>query len=186
MYFCKNIDKRQFDFAQMDEYDDCLLINGGKDGETKHIFSSSICYMEAMGHYSMLYLNNGEELYLNIDLKKFEKLINKWFRFSYRYFYRVGKSLIINRKYLDAFYVSKGKMILSENRSEYLEGYKAGYQAGFSDRDKNKYLTMPSSPRPESIELDVSEKALKDFRNMIEEKISKKKDRKQSKNNDNE
>lgn len=170
----------------MNEYDDYLLINGGKEGETKQITSSSICYIEADSHYSILYLNNGDVLYLKIDLKEFEKLIKVWFYFNYRYFYRIGKSLIINRKYLDAFYVSKGKMILSDNRSEYLEGYRAGYDAGYDDRDKNKYLCKPSFPRPESIELDVSEKALKDFKKMIEEKISKRNDKKQSKKNDDE
>lgn len=177
MYFCPKIDKSKFDFAQMNDYDEYLLITGEKNGETKHISSNDICYIEAAGRDSIFYLNNDEELYLGISLGDFEKLIVEWFPFNHKYFYRIGKSLMINRKYLDAFYVSKGKIILAETRSEYLIGYKAGYKAGYSDRDNNKTSFLPSSPHPAVKELSASEQALSDFKKKIEEKLSKRKGR---------
>ena len=103
MYFCPKIDESKFDFAQMNDYDEYLLITGEKNGETKHISSNDICYIEAAGRDSIFYLNNDEALYLGIALGDFEKLIVEWFPFNHQYFYRIGKSLMINRKYLDAF-----------------------------------------------------------------------------------
>ena len=175
MYFCPKIDKSKFDFAQMNEYDEYLLLGGG-GGETKHISSNDICYIEADGRYSNLYLNNGEVIYLNIKLGEFNELIDKWFPFNHKFFYRIGKSLIINRKYLAAFYVSKGVILIADNRSEYIEGYKAGYKAGYTDKEKGRSPYMTSSPHPEVKILSASEKALKEFRDKIEEKISRKND----------
>ena len=155
----------------MNEYDEYLLIGGG--GETKHISSNDICYIEADGRYSNLHLNNDEVIYLNINLGEFNKLIEKWFPFNCKYFYRIGKSLMINRKYLASFYVSKGIIFIADNRSEYIEGYKAGYNAGYSDKEKGKSPYRPSSPHPEPKILTASEKALREFRDKIEEKTSK-------------
>lgn len=158
----------------MNEHEEYLLLAGAK-GETRHISSNDICYIEAEGRHSTLYLNTGKSINMNILLGDFSKLIDKWFPFNHKYFYRVGKSLIINKKYLSAFHVSDGEVYLSDNRTEfYLEGFKAGYKAGYSDRDKNRNPYIPSYSNPAVVTLNVSEKALRDFKKEIEKNLTQK------------
>lgn len=160
-------------------YNEFLLISCNNRGELKHIASSEIWYIEAEENYSNIFLTNGKKLVVCIQLGIFNNLIKKWFPYNHKYFCRVGRSLIINKKYLSSFNVSQREIVLADKRSDvymegFLDGYKTGYDAGYLDRDGCKRPLISSAVHPSVKVLKASEDALRELKKEIEKDVIEK------------
>lgn len=144
------------------------------------VSSADIWYIEADADYSYIYLiDKGDAIKVSKQLHVMEGIINKWFPSNCKYYYRVGRSLIINVKHLDYISTEDKKIYLSDRSSEvyldgYKRGYKDGYDTGYSDGKSGKRPSVPSALHPATREIKVSEKALSEFRKKIEVRVNEK------------
>ncbi|MBR1991977.1 MAG: LytTR family transcriptional regulator DNA-binding domain-containing protein [Bacteroidales bacterium] len=115
----------------------------GNTVEIKQIDSADICYILASKNSSYIYLTNGERIHVLMQIGKIYKKIQSSLE-TYKDFYKIGRSLIVNRTNLSAMNVSEQQLIFSDKRSEaYLKGYTAGYSDGYSDSRLGKPSRLP-------------------------------------------
>jgi DNA-binding LytR/AlgR family response regulator len=75
-----------------------------------------IAYLQANGNYTQLKYIGGEERLITIGISKVEDFIRQiWPRDRRSPFIRLGRSLIINQRFLAGISVLKQKVILSDN-----------------------------------------------------------------------
>lgn len=67
-------------------------------------------YIQSDGNYSMLYLTNGEARLITAQLGQLEQLIDRQFAGEEPTFVRIGKTLIVNIRYV--FYINIPKQQL--------------------------------------------------------------------------
>lgn len=163
----------------MNEHIEYLLLYS-REKRLVCISSADIWYIEADADYSYIYLiDKGDAIKVSKQLHVMKELINKWFPSNCKYYYRVGRSLIINVKHLDYISTEDKKIFLSDRRSEvylngYKQGYKDGYDTGYSDGKSGKRPFVSSVLYPANREIKVSEKALSEFRKEIEGRVNEK------------
>ena len=122
-------------------------LNLSNTREMYRIDVADICYIQAQGNYSIIYLNNGEYIQVLIKLGIFKDTILKSLKCFEEDFYTIGRSFIVNKKNLTYINLSESKLEFSGKRTEdYLRGYKDGYSAGHRDGLINVSTFMPSDP----------------------------------------
>ncbi len=89
-----------------------LIINTSID--LVRIASEKIVYISSDGNYVHLIDANGESRMLSHQLGEIETLIGKQLKDEGIAFLRIGKSLIVNRNYINYINISKQKLILSD------------------------------------------------------------------------
>ncbi len=88
-----------------------VLINSN---EVVRVSPDRIVYILSDGNYSTMTLVDKEEHLFTINLASFEKIIEQQLGTDAQTFIRLGKSLIINGKYIYYVNVSKQQIILSD------------------------------------------------------------------------
>ena len=73
-----------------------------------------IVYISADGNYSRLVQADNEERVLSYQLGQIEKMISSQLGSDGNVFIRIGKSLIINRSYINYIFIPKQKLVLSD------------------------------------------------------------------------
>jgi DNA-binding LytR/AlgR family response regulator len=73
-----------------------------------------IVYISADGNYSRLVQADNEERVLSYQLGQIEKMISSQLGSEGNVFIRIGKSLIINRSYINYINIPKQKLVLSD------------------------------------------------------------------------
>ena len=73
-----------------------------------------IVYISADGNYSRLVQADNEERVLSYQLGQIEKMISSQLGSDGNVFIRIGKSLIINRSYINYINIPKQKLVLSD------------------------------------------------------------------------
>ena len=106
----------------------------------------NIAYFEANGNYTKLCYISGESCLLSIGLSKVEEYIRgTWPAKEISPFVRLGRSLIINQKFLSQISVLKQKIVLSDNKGNryslnvpkpLLKTYKANIYETYQTRKK--------------------------------------------------
>lgn len=89
-----------------------VLINSN---EVVRISLDRIVYILSEGNYSTMTLIDKEEHVFSFNLASFEKIIEQQLGTDAQTFIRLGKSLIINGKYIYYVNVSKQQIILSDS-----------------------------------------------------------------------
>ncbi len=85
-----------------------LLISTASD--LLRVQARHVLYIQSDGNYSMLYLTNGEARLITAQLGQLEQLIDRQFAGEEPTFVRIGKTLIINIRYV--FYINPTKQQL--------------------------------------------------------------------------
>lgn len=85
-----------------------LLISTASD--LLRVQARHVLYIQSDGNYSMLYLTNGEARLITAQLGQLEQLIDRQFAGDEPTFVRIGKTLIINIRYV--FYINPTKQQL--------------------------------------------------------------------------
>jgi DNA-binding LytR/AlgR family response regulator len=76
----------------------------------------NLAYLRANGNYTQLKYIGGEERLLTMGISKIEDFIRQtWPKDRRSPFIRLGRSLIINQRYLSGISILKQKVILSDN-----------------------------------------------------------------------
>jgi DNA-binding LytR/AlgR family response regulator len=76
----------------------------------------NIAYLQANGNYTQLKYIGGEDRLITIGISKIEDFIRQtWPKDRQSPFIRLGRSLIINQRFLSGISVLKQKVILSDN-----------------------------------------------------------------------
>ncbi|MDY6326770.1 MAG: LytTR family DNA-binding domain-containing protein [Bacteroidales bacterium] len=83
--------------------------------ELIRIAAGSLVYVSSSGNYSDIYTRDGERRTVTMQLGMIEELINKQLQESDREFIRIGKSLIVNLRFLHYLNPSKKQIVLSDN-----------------------------------------------------------------------
>lgn len=87
--------------------------------ELVRISPERVVYISSDGNYSTLVLSNKQERLFTFNLSSFQSVIEKQLQANANDFIRIGKGLIINRKYIYYINPSKQQLILSgENLSD--------------------------------------------------------------------
>ncbi len=73
-----------------------------------------VVYISSDGNYSVLVQSDGNTRILTYQLGQVERMINQQLDSSADSFLRVGKSLIVNKSYINYINVPKQKLILSD------------------------------------------------------------------------
>ena len=81
--------------------------------ELVRIQTDYIAFIAADGNYSDVYLTNGNPHKMTLKLHFFDETLQ---RLSDNMFIRVGKSLIVNRKYIYIINIVSQELVLSGNR----------------------------------------------------------------------
>ena len=89
-----------------------VLINSN---EVVRVSPDRIVYILSDGNYSTMTLVDKEEHVFSFNLSSFEKIIEQQLGTDAQTFIRLGKSLIINGKYIYYVNVSKQQIILSDS-----------------------------------------------------------------------
>lgn len=85
------------------------------NNEVVRVTPDRIVYILSDGNYSTMVLANKDEHLFTFNLASFEKIIEQQLGTDAQTFIRLGKSLIINGKYIYYVNVSKQQIILSDN-----------------------------------------------------------------------
>lgn len=88
-----------------------VLINSN---ELVRVSPDRIVYISSDGNYSTMVLLNKEEHLFSFNLGSFERVIEQQLGVEAQTFIRLGKSLIINAKYIYYVNVSKQQIVLSD------------------------------------------------------------------------
>lgn len=161
----------------MNEYNEFLLIAGNERGDVKYIAPDDILYIEASGNYSYIYFTDGRRITTCRQLGVFNEMLEHWFRKSYKFFCRIGRSLIINKKYLSSFNMQRREVILYDRRSiaywkGFEDGYKAGYDVGYNDKDGNRQPIVGTAQYTAFKRLPAPEDALRNLRAELEREVN--------------
>lgn len=144
----------------------------GNSVEMRYIASDDIWYFSSDSddkNYSTLYLTDGSEIPVFMQLGKVEDLI---YRSGNKDFARVGKRYIINKTYLSRINVPKQQVELSVKHTEgFKEGYSVGYVAGYSDAHSGRELSAATDSPSKKITLKVSEKSIKILKAELEKEL---------------
>lgn len=89
-----------------------VLINSN---EIVRVSPDRIVYILSEGNYSTMTLVDKEEHLFSFNLSSFEKIIEQQLGTDAQIFIRLGKSLIINSKYIYYVNVSKQQIVLSDS-----------------------------------------------------------------------
>lgn len=81
--------------------------------ELVRVQTDDIVFVQADGNYSDVYLFNGKPHKMTFKLKFFE---DAFLQLQYNFFIRVGKSLIVNKKYIYVINISTQELLLSGSR----------------------------------------------------------------------
>ena len=76
-----------------------------------------VVFVSSDGNYSTIVFVYGESRVLTLQLGQLEQLIGNQLHGSENVFIRIGKSLIINRRYISYIHPSKQQLVLSDGRS---------------------------------------------------------------------
>lgn len=81
--------------------------------ELVRVQTDDIVFVQADGNYSDVYLFNGKPHKMTFKLKFFE---DAFLQLQNNFFIRVGKSLIVNKKYIYVINISTQELLLSGSR----------------------------------------------------------------------
>ena len=81
--------------------------------ELVRVQTDDIVFVQADENYSDVYLFNGKPHKMTFKLKFFE---DAFLQLQYNFFIRVGKSLIVNKKYIYVINISTQELLLSGSR----------------------------------------------------------------------
>jgi len=115
-----------------------VLINSN---EVVRVSPDRIAYISSDGNYSTMMLIDNEQHLFSFNLSAFEKVIEQQLESDAQTFIRLGKSLIVNARYIYYINISKQQLILSD--------------IGFAEK----------------FTLSASKEALKALRNMLEKQL---------------
>lgn len=82
--------------------------------ELVRVPAERIVYISSDGNYSVMVLHDGTEHLFSFNLSQFQKLLEKQMKSEAEIFIRLGKSLIVNRKYIYKIHVGKQQLVLSD------------------------------------------------------------------------
>ena len=139
----------------------------GNSHELYSIDTADICYIKAAGNRSVIFLTNGEELVLSMQIGKILKYIQDNLRYHVDDFLDIGRSFVVNR--VNLFYVNSRlkKLIFSDKLSKvYSKGYKDGYLAGHIDGGNGRFQVIPTDMERLKID-DVPKDNIKDLMKII-------------------
>jgi len=88
--------------------------------EILHIPSDNIIYVAADGNYSKIVVANGNKCLVTMQLGDIEDKMNEQLGTDGRHLVRIGKSLIINMRYLFFINPAEKKLVLSDGKSVYI------------------------------------------------------------------
>ena len=131
-----------------------------------HIDPTEIWYIKSDGNYSVMYLTNGKEIRIHMNLGEVERLINIHLPYYHDDFYRIGKGLIINKTHLYSIDLSSQEVQLFNRRSD---GYMTGSTAGYRD-GRNDKISQLRNIHDNEVSLPASREALESLKNEIERK----------------
>lgn len=131
------------------------------------IASQEIWYIKSDGNYSIIYLTNGKEVRIRLNLGNVERMIERHIPYYQRDFRRIGKGLIINKAHLYGIDLSSQEVRLFNRKSDgFMNGYVAGYLDGKSQRQ-----SLFKNIRGLEVSLPASKEALIALKNEIEQNI---------------
>lgn len=142
------------------------LIIKSTQTEILQVASKNIFYIKADGNYCQLILTNGEEQQISMQLGMIEKSVKKQLKKTGINFIRIGKSLIINRKYIYKIDTIKQELTLSLN-----DGVRTECHIFPKDTPKEPRYAEYTLQNNHSIPLKASKDALKDLKNIIEKDL---------------
>ena len=131
------------------------------------IDSEEIWYIKSDGNYSIVYLTNGKEMRVRLNLGNVERMIERYIPNYQRIFRRIGKGLIINKKHLYGIDLSSQEVRLFNRKAD---GYMNGYAAGYSD-GKSEKQSLFKNIRGLEVSLPASKEALEALKNEIEQNM---------------
>lgn len=79
--------------------------------------SDSIVFISSDGNYSSFVFTSGDSRIVSLQLGQVEQLISKQLNTTRSNFIRLGKSLIINKKYISYINISKQQLVLSDEQN---------------------------------------------------------------------
>jgi DNA-binding LytR/AlgR family response regulator len=82
--------------------------------ELVRVAPERIVYLEADGNYTTMTLTDGEQRVLTLNLGALQSLIEEQLRDEADLFVRIGKSLIVNRKYIYVINVANQQLTMSD------------------------------------------------------------------------
>ena len=88
-----------------------MLINSN---EVVRVSPERIAYISSDGNYSTMMLIDNEQHLFSFNLSAFEKVIVQQLESDAQIFIRLGKSLIVNARYIYYINISKQQLILSD------------------------------------------------------------------------
>ena len=77
-----------------------------------------IVYISSDGNYSQLLLEGGDKRVVTIQLGQIERLIYDQLGQNKSDFIRIGRSLIVNRRYIFYIHMSRQQLVLCDNNNE--------------------------------------------------------------------
>jgi len=114
--------------------DNHLIISNST--ELVRVAPERIVYIEADGNYTTLTLTDGEQRVLTLNLGALQLLIEAQLRDEATWFVRIGKSLIVNRKYIYVINVANQHLIMSDT------GFREKYKLKASQEALKKLKKM--------------------------------------------
>ena len=88
-----------------------VLINSN---EVVRVSPERIAYISSDGNYSTMMLIDNEQHVFSFNLSAFEKVIEQQLESDAQIFIRLGKSLIVNARYIYYINISKQQLVLSD------------------------------------------------------------------------
>lgn len=85
--------------------------------ELLRIPAESLVYVSGDGNYSDIYTRDGAKRTVTVQLGGIEALITKQFLTEGSQFVRIGKSLIVNMRFVHYIYPAKKQIILSDSHT---------------------------------------------------------------------
>ena len=85
--------------------------------ELVRIAAESLVYVASDGNYSDIRTRDGETRTVTVQLGIIEEMIHKQLRSAENEFVRIGKSLIVNLRFLTYINPSKRQIVLSDNHT---------------------------------------------------------------------
>lgn len=79
--------------------------------------AEAVVFIAADGNYSSIKMADGGEYVLTLQLGQIEKRISEMVEDNDNRFIRIGKSLIVNHKFITLINPNRQKMVLSDGRS---------------------------------------------------------------------
>ncbi len=84
--------------------------------ELIRVYPERIVYISSDGNYSVMVLHDQTEHLFSFNLSHFQQILERQMKAEASIFIRIGKSLIINRRYIYKINIGKQTLILSDMR----------------------------------------------------------------------